>query len=129
MDQHAELAGEEAKGARLLGVADLVDAIELEEVVAGAERAHLVAAATARRLRHRGRIGPLQPPALLRTRQIGGAAEAAPDRPRCAILEHRADLGVIEPPDGVRGADTGGNVALELPRGGPQARPDLVDVD
>src|SRR5689334_13022528 len=104
MDQEAQLPGKEPERARLFVVEHFVDAVDLDEVIARAERAHLIAAATERRLRDAIGLGPLELAALFVVREIGGAAEPALDRPRCAILEHSLDLAAVERADRVRGS-------------------------
>jgi len=66
------------------------------------------------RLRHALGLGPRQPSALFGALEIGRRAEAALDRPRCAILEHAPRLGRVERADGATGPDAGRDVALQL---------------
>src|SRR5207245_3586383 len=77
----------QAEGARRLRVVDLLHPLDLDEVIARPERPELGPAALPGPLRDLGRIGALEPPALLDARQVGRLAKAVADRPGGSLGE------------------------------------------
>src|SRR5205814_5014127 len=81
MDHDGHLAGMDAERRRAPLVVDLIDALDLEEVIPGAERAHLRPASLECRLRDQVRIRAGETSALLGRLEVRAAAEAACHRP------------------------------------------------
>ncbi len=73
-------------------VVDLVHLLHLEEVVARAQRAELVAAAVLRGLAHRARVGVGQHAGLLAVLEVARGAQAAPDRPARPVAQHPVQI-------------------------------------
>src|SRR5262249_52877473 len=90
-----------------------VHALNLEEVVARAQRTHLRSAARAGGLRDRIRVGATQPPVLLAMLEITRVAEAFLDGPGRAPFEDAALLARRERPDrpAAEGPARGGGAA------------------
>ena len=96
MDGDDALAGLEAEGGCDVAIEDLGHLLDLEVMVAGAERAHLLALALARIVRDRGRIGVTGAPVLLYALEVTLAAIAFFQRPFCPTHQHCRHAGVIE---------------------------------
>ncbi len=106
MDGDDDAVGDEAVGLGRRGVENLGDGLDLEIVVAGAERAHLVALALLRPVGDEIGPGAVGCAAFLDAVEIACLAPAAPDRPAGAAGEHRLHLRVVED-DGALRADAG----------------------
>ncbi len=124
-DQHLPRAHVQPEGARRLLVVDLLDRLYLQEVVARAQRAELLAAPLPRPLADRVRVRSGDAAARLRGVEVGGGAIPALDRPGGALCHHLVQLAVADAERAV-GAQAGRHV-LEEPVGElPDDRPDLV---
>ena len=110
MDHYGDPADGQAEDARGVGVVDLVHHLHFDEVVSGAERADLAAAAFVRARADGVRVGALDAAAALGVLEVLGPAEALAHDPGAALGDDAALLGVGEP-DRAGGADAGGNVA------------------
>src|SRR5213076_2022809 len=88
MDHDRHLARRETERRGGTRVVHLVHALDLEEVVPGAERADLAPPALERGVGHGVRVRVAQAAALLRRLEIGGPAELARHRPRRAPRQH-----------------------------------------
>ncbi len=110
MDHDGDPAGGQAEDARGAGVVDLVHHLHFDEVVPGAERADLAAAALVGARADGVRVGALDAAAALGALQVLGPAEAPAHDPGAALGDDAALLGVGEP-DRAGGADAGGDIA------------------
>ena len=112
VDHHGGHAAFEPHGAGRLLVVDLVHFLHLEEVVARAERAELVAAPALRALAHRARVGVGQHATLLAVIEVARRAQAAPDRPGGPVAQHPVQVARLEA-HGTRGAHAARHLAEE----------------
>ena len=126
MDHDRHLARRETECRGGAHVVHLVHALDLEEVVPGAERADLAPPALERRLRHGVGVRVAEAAALLRRLQVGGPAELARHRPRRAAREHLLLLGPGELRDRALGADAGRDRLIERVRDAREVRPEIV---
>ena len=110
MDHDGDAAGGQAEDARGFGVVDLVHHLHFDEMIPGAERADLAAAALVRARADGVRIGALDAAAALGVLQVLGPAEAPAHDPGAALGDDVALLGIGEP-DRAGGADAGGDIA------------------
>ena len=78
------------------GSIDARDDLQLDEVVAGAERAELAAAAKPRALGDGGRVGAWQAAAGLRALHVLVGPDPQPEQRRRAVLQHSVQAGVVE---------------------------------
>jgi hypothetical protein len=88
VDQHGQLPLLEPERRGRADLVDALDPLELEEVVARAERADLPLAALARPLRHRAGVRAGQPALRLRALEVLRGAQAATDERARALGEH-----------------------------------------
>ena len=102
MDHHRDLAGADAEGARGPLVEDLVDHLDLEEVVARAQRAELRPAAVERLAAHRGDVRAGHHPALLGVLEVVGRAVPPPGEERGSLFGEPLELALPEPQRAVR---------------------------
>src|SRR5690606_10502028 len=96
VDEDGDGAGLEAESLADRVVVDLVDVADLDEVVARADGAQLVAAALDGALADVVRFGAGQGAAGLDVVEVARGAVALFDCPGCAALEHSLDLGGAE---------------------------------
>src|SRR5712671_1226611 len=124
VDEDRNLVLEQAEGRGASAVMDLRDALHLEEVIAGSERAQLIAPAFARARRYCVSACPRERAALFDRFGIGFARVSGPDRPAQAGVENVVHGAVVErePP---LVADPGRHVALDLRRQRRQMVPDV----
>ncbi len=97
MDHHHDLAGGDAEGRGRLAVEDLVDHLDLEEMVAGAQAADLRQAALQGLLADRVGVGARHRAALLGVGEILLGGQAALGEERHAALDQPAQLAGREP--------------------------------
>ena len=91
MDHHGDEPRLESERGGGAGVVDLIDLLDLEEVIAGAEGSQLAAAALPRVLRQRVRVAAGEPAVRLDAGEI--AAPAVSGRPRRALRGDLPELG------------------------------------
>ena len=124
MDADHDIAPADAEGGGRVGIEDLADLLHLEVMVARAERAHLVALASAGLFRDRLRLRAFHAPLFLDTLEVFAVAPAAVHRPAGAAREHGVHAGFVEV-DASGAAETGRDAAVE---GVGQAFLDRLDI-
>src|SRR5687768_9561856 len=106
VDHHRDLTEPDAERARSRLVMDLVDHLDLEEVIAGAERAELTSPSLAGPLGHGRGIRAGNASVGLEPLEVCSQALTTADGPRRPLLHHRVELAALEGHAPV-GPDTG----------------------
>ena len=97
VDEHDDLVFMKAQCLRNRRLEDAVDVLNFQEVVAGAERAHLRQAALLGAIADGGRVGAIDRAAFLAVLQVSAVAVPVLDHPRRAFLEQVLQVFVGNP--------------------------------
>jgi hypothetical protein len=125
VDHHHDVALVQAEHCGNLRVEDLGRLLHFEVMVSAAERAHLVALAMLRALRHAAGLGVQHLAVLLDALEVLVSAPAAPDRPLGAAAQHGIGL-VLAETNRARAAEASRDAMTERVGERPLHRQDVV---
>ena len=126
MDHDDDLAGADAEGARGPFVEHILDDLDLEEVIARAQTAHLRPAALQRPAAHRGRVRAGHHATLLRVRQSSSVAYPRAREERGSLFGEPLQLALLERERAVRTRSLG-HTAHQLVHERLEPRPHVLE--